>query len=633
MNRFVPALLLTILVLFAFWPALNGPLVHDDLPNLHRIKVGDASVESAADVATRNPSGLLRRPISNLSLAGNYWLHGMQPWGFKFTNLLIHMICGGLMFLLGRRVLTLAHPNSTAHWRIMVALGAAAIWLLHPLQVSTVMYVVQRMAQLSTLFLLLACLVWSNWLVAQDFGVRATSRMLLKAIALVVAATLSKENGALFPLLFGLLAWLWWEQARPVGKPIPAGFRFGVHVLVLAPILAGLAVLAVSPELALGSYATRDFSLSERLATQGKILWFYVRLFLLPTPSAMGLFHDDIEVLSPGSLQAMLAWGAWLAAFSVAVLARKRAPLLSFAVIWFVCAHAMESSFFGLELAYEHRNYLALFGPALAISAGLHRLLDRAARQRVRAFGLLVLILATLTFSRSVQWSDTQRFFAGEFRNHPDSPRALLSEVARHHALGAPAEWYVAQVPRLRAAHGDAIWPLLIHASLQCSNPDHPVPWQLIEQEIRSGSETFQLDSQAKVVVGRLVENKCPHLDTRSFLAFLHLARLRAQADGDRALARGFSTYLAWTHREIGNRDDAETWFRQAAAEAPPARVEEWFELAYFLLNQGAADQVPEVIDAIELRRQKFRLPIGYRINEIRQHYATLLQESGVPEA
>jgi tetratricopeptide (TPR) repeat protein len=488
------------------------------------------------------------------------------------------------------------------------------------------------MAQLSTLFLLLACLVWSNWLVARDFDTRGTLRMLFKSVVLVVAATLSKENGALFPLLFGLLAWFGWQQLRREGQPIPAGFRFGVRALVLAPILIGLAILAVSPELALGSYASRDFTLSERLATQGKILWFYVRLFLLPTPSAMGLFHDDIEIIGPGSLQALLAWGAWLAALTAAILARSRVPLLSFAVIWYLCAHAMESSIFGLELAYEHRNYLALIGPALALSAGMSAVLDRLGRSRLHGFGVVMLILAALTLSRSLQWSDTHRFFAAEFRNHPNSPRALLSAVGQQYAQGAPPEWYVAQIPRLREAHDDAIWPLLIHASLQCSNPDHPVPWQQIQSEIRSGKETFQLDSQVKVIIGRLVEDSCPHLDTRPFLDFLRLARLRAQTDGESALARAFSIFLAWTYRELGDYDNAEIWYRQAAAEAPPARVEELFELAYFLLNQGRTERLPEVIDAIERRRQQFRLPIGYRLDEVRQHYATLQRESGLTE-
>src|SRR5690606_5451195 len=80
----------------------------------------------------------------------------------------------------------------------------AATWLLHPLLVSTVLYAVQRMAQLSTFFTLLALLAWLKARTADKprsfyfFG-----WFVMPAMSLL--AMLSKENGALLPLYFLLL--------------------------------------------------------------------------------------------------------------------------------------------------------------------------------------------------------------------------------------------------------------------------------------------------------------------------------------------------------------------------------------------------------------------------------------------
>lgn len=628
--RALTVALLGLLTLACFWPGLTGPFVHDDLPNLYHVRVGEPSLESVLDVAVRNPSGLLRRPLSNLSLAANYWSHGLSAWGFKFTNLLTHLLTGWLVFLFSRNILRIGNPDTPDERKHVIALGACAIWLLHPLQVSTVMYVVQRMAQLSTLFVLLGCLLWSGWLLRGDFRWPATLRMMLATSTSLLAALLSKENGALFPLLFAVITWLWWERRRPPQQAIPASLRASVYLFIVIPVVAGLAIAANNPDMILGSYAWRDFTPGERLATEGKILWFYVQLFLLPFPSSMGLFHDDIAILSPASWQALVAWLAWFALVIAAISIRRRFPLLAFAVLWFLLSHAMESTILGLELAYEHRNYLALIGPALALSYGLLHAIDRFAPQRrMVLLGLVMLVLATATFSRAIQWGDKQRFFATEFRNHPNSPRAILSDVARHHELGAPPSWFEAQIPRLRAAHDDAVWPLLIHASLQCANPSHRVPWQDIASEIRAGANIRQLDEQFKVVIGRLVERNCPHLDVSEFIKLMQLTRLRALADGDGTIARVLSRYIGWTYRETGDVGQAAAWYRQAASEAPEDRVEELFELAYFLLNNDAIDELPGVIAELDRRRERFTLPIGYRIDEIRGFYSMLLQEAG----
>ena len=89
----------------------------------------------------------------------NWLTTGDGVWPLKLTNLVIHLLCGVLVFLLSNKLL--AGPvASLGRGRPWVALWIAACWLLAPMLVSTVLYVTQRMAALATLFSLAALLFY-----------------------------------------------------------------------------------------------------------------------------------------------------------------------------------------------------------------------------------------------------------------------------------------------------------------------------------------------------------------------------------------------------------------------------------------------------------------------------------------
>src|SRR3546814_15267577 len=76
-----------------------------------------------------------------------------DPYSFKYTNLLLHLLNGVLVFACLRSLL---HRCSfTAFKAELIAVLTAAIWLLHPIHTATVLQVVQRMTLLSSLFILL----------------------------------------------------------------------------------------------------------------------------------------------------------------------------------------------------------------------------------------------------------------------------------------------------------------------------------------------------------------------------------------------------------------------------------------------------------------------------------------------
>ena len=146
-----------------YMPGLQGPMLHDDFPQLSGLlRAQSADWRELSDAYLMSDSGALGRPVSMASFIASAILHGGELRYWKATNLLIHTLTGIVVFFLAR-VLLRASPSSIrpgqAGW---LALLVAGLWLLHALHVSTVLYTVQRMAQLSTLFVLTGLLLYST---------------------------------------------------------------------------------------------------------------------------------------------------------------------------------------------------------------------------------------------------------------------------------------------------------------------------------------------------------------------------------------------------------------------------------------------------------------------------------------
>jgi len=350
-----------------------------------------------------------------------------DPASFKQTNLIIHLVTGTLVFALARQLASaLGHQIREAGW---IALLTAALWLLHPFWVSTTLYTVQRMAQLSTLFVLLGLWLYVRTRVkcppSLSPGLIVGSTLAIGLAGLL--AVLSKENGALLPPLAIVLEVTVLQILDRRRSMAPTRvFRYWRLLILGVPtlMLGGYLLTCLGPLLA-GEPGIRYFTPGERLLTEGRILWDYVAHILLPCPCPGGLFNDDIRIsrgiLTPWTTA--LAWTGWLVLAVWAWRARSRYPALALAILFFLTGHALESSFLQLELYYEHRSYLpaALAGFPLAVWWTQVRV--RRSTRWAAALGVLA-ILAVMTAIRADLWG---RPFAQALKwaqIHPQSARA-----------------------------------------------------------------------------------------------------------------------------------------------------------------------------------------------------------------
>lgn len=428
---------------------LNGPFVFDDADNLRPLNRWLSGELSWRRVVFDNSSGRLGRPISMASFVLNVWLFGPEIWGFKLGNLIIHVINGLLVYLFFSKLLQLGALNRKAPAGVQwLPLLGTALWLLHPLFVSTVLYVVQRMAMLSAMFMLLTMLSYLHGRIALESGRwrRAWPLLLIAVPACTVLATLSKENGVLALPLCALLEWF--VFAPPAGKARPWASRLVLLFGLFLPAVAAITLtLAESPQI-VGEYANRPFTLEQRLMTQGRVLWSYVGSLLLPFGPRLGLYHDDFllsrSMFDPATT--IMAWAAWLVVIGLSYRMRRSIPGLALGVGIFLVGHALESSVFPLLMYFEHRNYLpavgaiwAFLGLGSALATKLKPHLHQGPRLAAYASIGLVCTLAVATTARAYVWQSRQALLAQGLAHHPDS-KWLRIDLAQDAMLRVPPD-------------------------------------------------------------------------------------------------------------------------------------------------------------------------------------------------
>lgn len=424
-NRVVPIICLFFilsLTVLVYSPGLKGGFLFDDLPNLGQMnQYGDMhhwdNIQKFVSSGTSGPTG---RPVSLLTFVpqADEWLAG-NAFPFKVVNLIIHLLCGVLLYWVTQLLLR-AYGEVNQKKIAWVALLTAGFWLLHPLMLSTTLYVIQRMAQLPLLFSLLAIIgYFKGRALLAVYPLRSYLVMTLSIGLGTILATFSKENGALLPLLILVI-----EFCNPNKnyKPI---WQWRAVCLWL-PSLAIVAILVRAIDFSADPWPNRNFNQIERLLTEGRIVVDYLAQLFIPSIEGYGFFQDGFLVsknwLSPPTTLFSILF--LLALLIGSLLVRKKYPLITLAILFFFAAHLMESTFIGLELYFEHRNYIAAIFFFLPLAAGLHALSAMIKPSVVIFISVLLLaFLATMTWQRAILWSDTTRLQLFWAQNSPNSAR------------------------------------------------------------------------------------------------------------------------------------------------------------------------------------------------------------------
>jgi len=307
-----------------------------------------------------------------------------------------------------------------------------------------VLYVVQRMAMLATLFMVAACISYIYWRSAVQNERRVLSSVLaLLTVFLLAMAVFSKETGIVGVPIILLMEALWFQFRDTHGQ-----INRRLQVFTLGSILSGTVFLCLFFTLNLqwlvDSYRNRYFTLSERVLTQSRILWDYLGQLLLPDVTKMGLFHDDITISTSMSEPATTSYAllAWIGAFALSLMLLKwrKGRYVVFAIAFFLVGHSTESTLLPLELYYEHRNYFPGIGVFLGIAVLFGHFFRKwpEARNAVITWGwVFVLILAMKTSSQVQIWSSAPLLYLNDVNAHPESFRANVNLAGQLAGVGS----------------------------------------------------------------------------------------------------------------------------------------------------------------------------------------------------
>ena len=426
-----------LLVLASYWVGLRGGFLLDDQENFTQLeRLARGEVTWLGPIVS-NSSGPLGRPLSMASFVATVSAGGHVPWAYKVGNLFLHVSIGALMALLA--LLCTRRDASLSQRAPGLAVLLGVLWMALPIHVSTVLYPVQRMAQLSTFFLvagLIAYVTIRERLAAAPESRGAAIGLLGSIIGFTALAALSKENGLLLPLLcLALEITLFANEAR--GR---IAARNSLILTLGLPATLGAIALGMFHERLLGGYAIRDFTMLERLLTQPRVLWDYVLNVLLPAGPRLGVYQDDFSVSRTlwhpwTTLPALLGW---LILLSAAVRWRKQAPVFAAGLFVFLGGHAMEAGIFPLELYFEHRNYFPSIGLLLMLSGIIPVLADRlgaitpAFRRLAAAAPIaLALVMMGAVHARALVWASPELLMAQSQQNRPGSARVQSTLAAR----------------------------------------------------------------------------------------------------------------------------------------------------------------------------------------------------------
>jgi protein O-mannosyl-transferase len=353
------------------------------------------------------------RPWVILSFSLDQWLWNGRAFGFHLTNVLLHL--GGVigLYLLLQRL-----------WGRRAAVLSSGLFASFACHTENVASIAGRMDVLSTLFMLLGLLVYF-WRSAGRVGPIS----LVLCFLFELGALLSKELGALFPILFGLCVFHLHPRKEWKG-------HFLGGVLFIGAAFVAYAVLRIITTGGLRSQVVAVYPFRERILILPGLMLLYLQLLVFPfnlnarhiTPPPAGLASPGF--FGPLVLLALLTVG-------VTLLARRSRPM-AFGGLWFLSALLPVLNLLPLEgtTMADRFLYLPSAGFALllvSLPGIVKKSKDRFGNLVYRGVWAILILIglnnAVFTVLRNPVWHDEMRFFSLLVKQDPTSCIA-------HHNLG-----------------------------------------------------------------------------------------------------------------------------------------------------------------------------------------------------
>jgi DNA-binding NarL/FixJ family response regulator len=454
----VVAILFTVgFALYEF--ALPFPFAFDDYPYLldnplwrearsyrYLTEFSDfANRATRQDLVSDLSTNFILRPFAYFTFAMNHLAGGFAPAGYRAVNVLIHCANAALVFALAVQLSRRPGALELAKGSVpFIAWTAAALFLVHPLQIESVTYIVQRFTSLGTFFFLASVLLF---ILGRQLENAAHARRCRRwSVAVLIPGMLTKEFLFLAPVAMVMLDWL------ALGTPLRLAVRRAWPWLLWLPLIPALvlATAAAQSPHGLSLAALRDVATPlpgghpdgsyhlHYALTQPSVIVHYLGKLVLPRGLNLDPDHPLVGSILDwrfgGPVAAILglaALGAWLVRWPRS---DARLVLAGCGVLWFFLTLAIDSSVVPLpDVMAEHRVYLPSVGFFFAIAC----LADvargwRGGQSPLRwlvpmAVGAAVLLLTVTTVARNEVWRSPVSLWKDTVAGSPGKVRPWMN--------------------------------------------------------------------------------------------------------------------------------------------------------------------------------------------------------------
>lgn len=377
----------------------NGFIDFDDPESVvENLSIREFSAANLAHWVT-TPLQYMYTPLVYFSFAVDYQFGGIDSSTYHFTNLLLHLINTGLVYLVVRGLVPKA----------FVAHAVTVAFAIHPMNVDSVAWISTRSNLLFTAFTLGALLVYLRYL----RGARWWHIPLISLLFL--CATLSKSAAVVLPLSLLLVDYL-------KGRTVSWRLLVEKTPLFAIAIVMGIVALTVRVDtISLPNYIPTDrfFLVTTALVVYLVKLVFPFGLSLAyEYPRKTGAFLPWYMYASPIVL-ALIGYGLWRI--------RTARRIVVFGVGFFLVNILLSQAVLLIDNYHANRYaYLAYLGLYLILADFADRGLAafvgswRAALAGVLA--VVVVLLSALSFVRNGAWKNTETIMTASIEAEPGVP-------------------------------------------------------------------------------------------------------------------------------------------------------------------------------------------------------------------
>jgi len=391
------------------------------------------------------------RPVANISFALNYYFGKYDVTGYHVVNIIIHLINGILVYFLAliifKQALHVPNQKTTQIGGALIpsiSFFAALIFITHPIQTQSVTYVVQRMNSVAVMFFFLSLLLYINGRLNRERWRRWT--LFGGCFFSWIMALGSKEIAATLPFLILLYEWYFFQDLRL--DWLRRNIKYFVGLITISGLVAFIYIGGSPFDSISSGYIYRDFTMSERMLTQFRVVVFYISLLLFPHPARLNILHQistSHSLVEP--ITTLLSLLIIIGLIGLAIYLAGKHRLLSFCILWFLINLTIESSVVGLEMIFEHRLYLPMFGFVVIVSCLLFHFSSKKRLWAIVISVIIILSLGTAAYVRNrvwqndiTLWSDVLSKSSQSHRAHVNLGRALEEKGQ----LNEASEYYLA---------------------------------------------------------------------------------------------------------------------------------------------------------------------------------------------